>query len=159
MVGSSGGKMIVNSGKSSCCICGKGIQATSVQCTVCKNLIHKQYIGVHGDLWRVAKGFNCRRCDGTIQEADLAVDLIGVGETYGCIKSCGYLGDTLDGNGRPDLAATARIRNGWMKFWEFLSFLTTRAPPLEMKCRVYVSCIRSRMTYGSETRPLLVDIV
>ena len=39
-----------------------------------------------------------------------------------------------------DLAATARIRNGWMKF------------------RVYASCVRSSMTYGSETRPLLVDV-
>ena len=27
-----------------------------------------------------------------------------------------YLGDTLDGDGGTDLAATARIRNGWMKF-------------------------------------------
>ena len=29
--------------------------------------------------------------------------------------------------------------------------------PLEMKGRVYASCVRSSMTYGSETRPLLVD--
>ena len=36
MVGSSGRKMIVNSGKWSCGVCGKGVQAYSVQCTVCK---------------------------------------------------------------------------------------------------------------------------
>ena len=36
MVGSSGGKMIVNSGKWLCGVCGKGGQANSVQCTVCK---------------------------------------------------------------------------------------------------------------------------
>ena len=35
-VGSSGGKMIVNSGKWPCGVCGKGVQANSVQCTVCK---------------------------------------------------------------------------------------------------------------------------
>ena len=35
---------------------------------------------------------------------------------------------------------------------------TSRAPPLGMKGRVYASCIRSSMTYGSETRPLLVDV-
>ena len=34
MVGSSGGKMIVNSES------GKGVQANSVQCTVCKQWIH-----------------------------------------------------------------------------------------------------------------------
>ena len=36
MVGSSGGKMIVNSEKWPCDVCGKGVQANSVQCTVCK---------------------------------------------------------------------------------------------------------------------------
>ena len=46
---------------------------------------------------------------------------------------CSYLGDTLDGDVGEDLAATARIRNGWMKFQELLPFLTSRAPPLEMK--------------------------
>ena len=77
------------------------------------------------------------------------------GETYEYVKSFCYLGDTLDGNGGADLAATARIRNGWMKFQELLP---SRAPPLEMKGRVYASCVRSSMTYGSETRPLLVNV-
>ena len=36
MVGSTGGKMIVNSGKWPCGVCRKGVQAISVQCTVCK---------------------------------------------------------------------------------------------------------------------------
>ena len=30
--------------------------------------------------------------------------------------------------------------------------------PLEMKGRVYASSVRSNVTYGSETRPLLVDV-
>ena len=80
------------------------------------------------------------------------------GETYECVKSFCCLGDTLDRDGGADLAATARIRNGWIKFRELLPFLTSRAPPLEMRGRVYVSCVRSSMTYGSETRPLLVDV-
>ena len=33
-----------------------------------------------------------------------------------------------------------------------------QSSPLEMKGRVYASCVRSSMTYGSETRPLLVDV-
>ena len=33
-----------------------------------------------------------------------------------------------------------------------------QSSPLEMKGRVYASCVRSRMSYGSETRPLLVDV-
>ena len=107
---------------------------------------------------RVADGFMCRRCHGTIQEADLAEDLMVDGETYGCVKRFCYLGDTLDGDGGTDLAAIARIRNGWVKFRELLPFLTSRAPSLEMKGRVYASCVRSSMTNGSETRPLLVDV-
>ena len=53
------------------------------------------------------------------------------GGTYGCVKSFCYLGDPFDGGA--DIVATARIRNGWMKFWELLPFLSCRAPPLEMK--------------------------
>ena len=106
---------------------------------------------------RVADGFRCRRCDGTIQEVDLAEALMVDGETYECVKTFCYLGDTLDRDGGVDLAATDRIRNGWMKFRELLPFLTSIAPPLEMKGRVYASCVRSSMTYGSETRPFLED--
>ena len=80
------------------------------------------------------------------------------GETCECVKSFCYLGDTLDGDGGVDLTATARIRNGWMKFRELFPFLTSRAPPLEMRDRVYASCVRSSNTYGSETRPLLFDV-
>ena len=57
-------------------------------------MIHKQCSGVRGDLSRVADGFMCRRCDWTIQEADLAEDLMVDGETYRCVKSFCYLGDT-----------------------------------------------------------------
>ena len=71
MVGSSGRKMIVNSGKWPCGVCGKGVQANSVQYTVCKIWIHKRCSGVRSDLPRVADGLRCRRCDGTIQEVDL----------------------------------------------------------------------------------------
>ena len=43
MVGSSSGKMIVNSGNTCYCgVCGKGVQANSVQCTICKKWIHKR---------------------------------------------------------------------------------------------------------------------
>ena len=77
---------------------------------------------------------------------------------YGCVKSFCYLGDILDEDGGTDLAATDRIRNGRMEFRELSPFLTSRAPPLEMKGRVYASCVRSSMIYGSETLPLLVDV-
>ena len=45
----------------------------------------------------------------TIQDVDLAEDLMVDGETYECVKTFCYLGDTLDGHGGADLVATARI--------------------------------------------------
>ena len=63
-----------------------------------------------------------------------------------------------DGDGETNFAATTRIRNGWMKFRELVPFLTSRAPLLEMKGRVYYICVRSSLLYGSETRPFLSDI-
>ena len=64
---------------------------------------------MRGYLSQVADGFRCRRCDGTIREADLAEYLMVDGETYGCVKSFYYLGDTLDGDGGSGLAAVARL--------------------------------------------------
>ena len=110
---------------------------------------------VCGHLSRVADGFRCRRCDGTILKVD---DLMVDGETYGCVKSFCYLGVTLDEDGGVDLTATGKIINGWMKFRDLKPFLTSRGPSIEMESRVYASCIRSSMPYGSETRPLLVDV-
>ena len=87
-------------------VSGKGVQANSVKCTVCKKWIHKRYSGVRGDLSRVEDGLKCKQCDGTIQETDPSEDLVVEGETYGIVKSFCYLADTLDGE---DLAARARI--------------------------------------------------
>ena len=48
---------------------------------------------MRGNLSRVADGVMCRRCGGSIQEADPAEDLMVDGETDGCVKSFCYLGD------------------------------------------------------------------
>ena len=86
--------MVANSGKWPCSVCGKGVQANSVQCTVCKKWIYKQCSGLRCDLSRVADGFRGRRCDGTIQEVYLAEDLMVDGEIYECVKSF-FIWETL----------------------------------------------------------------
>ena len=108
---------------------------------------------MRGDLSRVVDRLRRRRCDGTVQEADLPEDLMVDGEIYGCAKSFCYLGDTLDGDGGADLAATARIRNGWMKFRESFSISPIQSSP---GGPVYASCVRSSMTYESDTTPLML---
>ena len=69
--------------------------------------LHNHHNSVHNCLHVV---------DSDVGEADLAGDLVVDGETHGCVKRFCYLGDTLDGDGGVNLAATARIRNGWMKY-------------------------------------------
>ena len=85
-------------------------------------------------------------------------DLVFDGETYGCVNSFCYLGDTIDGDGVADFSVTSRIKNGWMKFRELLPFQESRAHTLEVKGRMKTSCFRRSMTYGGETRPLLADV-
>ena len=58
----------------------------SVQCTVCIKSIHTWCSGVSGDLSLLANGLRCKRCVGTLQEVDLAMDLVVDGETYGCVE-------------------------------------------------------------------------
>ena len=57
----------------------------------------------------------------------------------------------LDAEGSVTSAVTARIRSGWKKFRELAPFLTSRAPTPKLKGTVYAACVRTSMTYGSET--------
>ena len=54
----------------------------------------------------------CKRCDGTIPEANIDENLVVDVEMYGCIKSFCLVWDTVDGDGGAHLATTHRIRNG-----------------------------------------------
>ena len=73
------------------------------------------------------------------------------------VDSFCYLGDMLNADGGVDLAVTTRVRSGWKKFRELMPFLTSKAPSLKMKGQVYSACVRSGMTYGSETWALKVE--
>ena len=59
IIGSSGGKIIVNSGKWPFGVCGKGVWPNAVKCTVCKKCSYKRYSGVRGNLCLVVDGFRC----------------------------------------------------------------------------------------------------
>ena len=62
------------------------MQANTVKSRICKRWIHKPYSGVCGNLSVVVDCLRCKRCDDTIQEADLvAKDLVMDGEIYGSV--------------------------------------------------------------------------
>ena len=61
-----------------------------------------------------------------------------------------YLGDRLNATGGCEMAVTARSRIGWMNFRECSEILKGRRFSLKIKGKIYKSCVRSAMLYGSE---------
>ena len=62
-----------------------------------------------------------------------------------------YLGDRLNASSGSEAAVTARTRIGWIKVRECGELPHGRKLSLKMKERIYQSCVRSAMLYGSET--------
>jgi len=60
----------------------------------------------------------------------------------------------LSVDGDADAAVEARIRIGWNKFRQLVPLLTNKDVSLTMRGRLYTSCVRSSMLYGSETWPV-----
>ena len=61
-----------------------------------------------------------------------------------------YLGDRLNATGGCETLVTATSRIGWIKFRECREILKGRRFSLKTKEKVYKSCVRSAMLYGSE---------
>ena len=61
-----------------------------------------------------------------------------------------YLGDRLNATGGCETMVTARSRIGWMKFRECSEILPGRRFSIKMKGKIYESCVRLAMLYGSE---------
>ena len=61
-----------------------------------------------------------------------------------------YLGDRLNATGGCETAVTARSRIGWMRFRKCSEILKGRRFSFKMKGKIYISCVRSAMLYGSE---------
>ena len=49
------------------------------------------------------------------------------------------------------LASRTRVRCGWKKFNELAPILTLHGTSHKLKGKIYNSCVRSVMAYGSET--------
>ena len=60
----------------------------------------------------------------------------------------------MNADGGADSAVVTRVRSAWKKFKELAPILTLRGASLKLKGKVYGSCVRSCMLYGSETWPM-----
>ena len=67
------------------------------------------------------------------------------------VESFVYLGDCIDAAGGCRSAVTARVRSGWKKFSELGGILCAKDWSMKLKGHVYRTCVRTVMTYGSET--------
>ena len=55
----------------------------------------------------------------------------------------------LNGGGGADSASVARVHCTWRKFKELSVILTKEVSSLKLKGKVYMTCVRSAMVYGS----------
>ena len=139
---------------------GKGIGSNSVQCSSCQKWIHHKCSGIRGSVSRAGKDFVCRQCKGTKQKqtdankastnGPMVLDL-GSGNVLEKVQHFCYLGDMIGSNGGSEHPVCARIRGAWNRFRQMVGVLGARDISLKLRGRLYDSCVRSTMLYGSET--------
>lgn len=142
-------------GKWPCGVCKKGVGSNSIECRTCKEWVHKRCSGIKGNLEKMCQTFICSRCrNGTNFEKRTQYDeKFKVDEEMSLEKVdrfC-YLGELISCNGDVNTAVTARMRCAWKKFRELSPILSAKKVSLAVKGKIYVSCVRSCMLYGSET--------
>ena len=131
-----------------CGMRGTRVMSNSVLCTACGNWANtrctdKKKIPVY-----LNKDFVCKKCRSVVKNFMGSHEKLCDGvET---VSKFTYLGDRLNATGGCETAVTARLRIGWIKFRECSEILKGRKFSLKMKGKVYKSCVRSAMLYGSE---------
>lgn len=131
-----------------CGVCGKRVKINSVLCTRCKKWIHGRCAKVKRVTIALSHQFVCACCKTEKKkEFDQSNQLCDDVET---VKSFCYLGDKLNASGGCEAAVTARARLGWKRFREGEELLRGRYS-LKLKGKIYRTCIRPAIVYGSET--------
>ena len=147
MVSGAGGEKEVSK-VDPCGVCGKRVKANSILCAGCRKWVHKRCSGVKGALKKVEGVFRCKTCVKGVLDMEKEKGMsCGVER----VDSFVYLGNKLNAGGGCLSAVTARVRVGWMKFRELSAVLCGRKWSMKMKGKVYRSCVRAAMVYGSET--------
>jgi hypothetical protein len=151
-----------DTGKFPCSICAKGVGSNSIRCSKCEKWVHKKCSGVKGRL-KADIVYCCRKCKtnggvtnpktglGRKESVSLEKDV-----SFECVDEFCYLGDMVGCGGGAENASRVRIRSAWKKFRELSPILTERGASLKLKGKVYSACVRSALTYGSETWPMKV---
>ena len=132
-----------------CGVCGKRVMANSVLCTKCGRWVHGKCAKIKRATATLAMHFVCSKCKGIMEGTmDSIEKLCDEVET---VNGFCYLGDRLNASGGCEVAVTARVRIGWVRFRECGELLLGNRFPLKMKGKVYRCCVRSAILYGSKT--------
>ena len=134
-----------------CAKCGKRVMANSMMRTKCGKISHGRCAKIKKVTSTLAKVFVCELCVYTKEGIVEPGEELSFFDQVDFVKSFCYLGDRLDASGESEAPVKARTRIGWMKFGECRKLFYGRKFSLKMKERVYQSCERSAMLYGSET--------
>ena len=134
-----------------CPKCGERVMVNSVMCTKSGKWVHGRCAKIKVATSTQAKGFVCELCVDTME------GIVKPGEEilfYGqvdFVKSFCYLGDGLNARGGSEATVTAKTKIEWIKFRKCGELLYGRKFLLKTKGKIYQSCVRSAMLYGSET--------
>ena len=143
----------IESGNYPCGVCGRGVgrnPINSIKCTTCEKWCHKPCSGLAS---LNVQNFSCPTC--VAGPSVVADDSIAIADgTILEVEQFCYLGDMLDRSGDAERAVRCRIACGWAKWRELAALLGNRGIPLKHRGKVYEACVRSVITYGSETWPL-----
>ena len=126
--------------------------ANSVRCTKCGKSVHGRCAKMKKVTSTLAKGFICELCVYTKEGIVEPGEELSFFDQVDFVKSFCYLGNRLNASGGSEAAVTARMRIGWIKFRECGELVHGRKFSLKMKGRIYLSCIRSAILYGSKTK-------
>ena len=85
-------------------------------CVQCGKWMHGRCSGAKRVTPKFSLNFSCRKCEGNIGEAVEQVERLC--DDVETVSEFTYLGDRVGACGVCESAATARIRCGWVKFWE-----------------------------------------
>ena len=115
MVSESEGELF-KSKRDPCGVCGRRVSANSLLCTKCGNWVHGKCAKIKRATARLAMHFIClkykRIMEGTVNSIEKLCDEV---ET---VNGFCYLGDRLNASGGCEVAVTARVRIGWVRFRE-----------------------------------------
>ena len=97
---------------------------------------------------KLTKNFICLKCksstDFCAQSVESSCDGIETAHSFL------YLGSKVDSSGNYEKAVTANMRSGWTEFKECRDISLSKRFFFKIKERIYSSCVRSTMLFGSE---------